>query len=197
MITTNAMMQAIFKIGLAILIAAMIAYWSVDWALRRPSEKLRNGPWETDLNVGSAAADIYQRARVAKHGIWALASSEVVYYSANTASDGEPLRCDATYRIQGKDVDTRWWSITAYVNDHFIPNPDDCYSFSSTSVQRESDGSWSILASPTKQVKNWLPLGESAAGTLGFALRCYNPNQGIRDNPRGVVLPSIVQEKTP
>ena len=186
-----------FKILAAVVVAACAGYFSVEWGfhlVRLRGESLRNGPWQTSLSTGSGEAGMYRRAVVAKHGIWALASTEVIYYNAETDSDGVPLRNDATYRIEGKDIDTRWWSITAYVNDHFVPNPDDRYSYSRTTVRRESDGSWVITAAPTSQDRNWLPTGNQS-GLLVLALRCYNPGEKMLANPVGIALPKIVREK--
>jgi hypothetical protein len=186
-------MRTLLSFVLATAIAVVLATWSVGAALERSAPAIRNGPWTTDLKTGSAEADLYHRARIATHGLWALPASEVVYFTATTDSAGVPLSPDARYRIEGTDPDTRWWSIAAYSNDHFIPNDLERYSFSQTTVQRERDRSWVIRLSPEPLEPNWLPSGDQP-GTLVLTLRCYNPGATIAADPGGVPLPEILRE---
>jgi hypothetical protein len=186
-------MRGLSKVAGSVVIAALFAYISVDWVLDRPGRYIHNGPWKTNLATGSAAAGLHHRSRVALHGLWALASSEVIYYHATTDSSGNRLLHGATYRIEGSDPDTRWWSLTAYIDDHFIPNPGDRYSYSGTTVEREPDGSWAIRASSRPQQRNWLPTGERP-GELVLTLRCYNPGPRMSADPARVQLPRIVRE---
>jgi hypothetical protein len=188
--------KIVLKFVLATAIAAGLAAWSVSAALNRPGRSIRNGPWTTSLTVGSAGAGLYERARIAAHGLWALDSSEVIYYTAMTDSQGRPLEHGATYRIEGSDPDTRWWSITAYNNDHFIPNPLDRYSYSKTTVTRRADGGWVITLARERAEPNWLPAGEEP-GTLVLTLRCYNPGTKLAADPAGIALPTITREDAP
>lgn len=186
-------MKLLLKMLICLVLAVLLAAASIRLSLRQSGEYIVNGPWRTNLSTGGADAGLYHRARVAWYGLWALQSSEVVYYSANTDSSGQPLRHDCSYRVEGKDPDTRWWSVTAYNDDHFIPNAGNVYSFSKTTVQRETEGSWIIRVSKQEQEKNWLPSGEQS-GTMVLSLRCYNPGQSIFSNPATVELPRIIKE---
>ncbi|MDZ4850338.1 MAG: DUF1214 domain-containing protein [Pirellulaceae bacterium] len=187
-------MKLFLKTMSCVVLAALLAFVSGWLLLNRPSEGVTNGVWTTDPTTGSSRAGLYHRARVAKIGIWALDSSEVVYFSAAKDSDGNPLRHDGTYKITGNDPDTRWWSVTAYNDDHFIPNPLNRYSYSKTTVEREADGSWVIMLSPKKQEKNWLPSGDQQ-GALVVSLRNYNPSRTMIDSPGKVELPKLVKER--
>jgi hypothetical protein len=189
-------MRTFLSFVLATAIAVVLATWSVGAALERPAPAIRNGPWATDPTTGSAEADLYHRAWIATHGLWALPVSEVIYFTATTDSAGVPLSHDASYRIEGNDPDTRWWSIAAYNDDHFIPNDLERYSFSRTTVQRQPDGSWVIRLSHEPLEPNWLPSGEQP-GTLVLTLRCYNPGPTIAADPGGVPLPEIIREDGP
>lgn len=177
----------------SLLAAACIAFISLWFVLNRELGTVKKGEWKTDQTTGSARAGMYRRARVAASGIWALQSSEVVYYSAETDSDGNPLRHDANYRIVGTDPDARWWSVAAYKNDHLIANPLNRYSFSKTTVERESDGGWKIYLSPKARDKNWLPSGDGP-GKLTVLLRNYNPSRQMIEAPDRVELPQLVKE---
>ncbi len=166
---------------------------SARWAVEHSSEKIRNGAWSTDLSTGGGDANLWRRAQTAVHGIWALKSTEVIYYTASFDSAGKPLRQACTYRIEGAPADARWWSVTAYINDHFIANPLNRYSFSQTTVKRRADQSWLIHASAKKTGENWLPTGETD-GKLVFTFRCYNPGDAMRAKPEAAKVPTITEE---
>jgi hypothetical protein len=154
---------------------------------------MQNGPWRVDLTLGSAAASMYTRAYTAVHATFALRASESLYFSAGKDSAGNRLRCGATYSVQGRDLDARWWSLTAYKNHRLIPNVLGRYSFSQTTVARGPDGSWKIRVSPQRQPENWLPTGEPS-GHMSLLLRFYGPGPELLSNPGGVQLPEIREE---
>jgi hypothetical protein len=186
-------MKFLVRLSLSLAVAAAAAYISVGYMLDRQARPIAVGPWTTSLTVGSAKAGPYLRARIARHGIWALDSSEVIYYTTNTDSRGFPLSHNAVYRIEGGDLDTRWWSITAYNDDHFIPNRLDRYSFSQTTIEPELGGTWIIRLSKVEVPGNWLPSGD-LSGNLVLTLRCYNPGRRMIDDPGSARVPQIVRE---
>ncbi|MGB3808945.1 MAG: DUF1214 domain-containing protein [Parvibaculum sp.] len=151
------------------------------------------GPWHASLAAGSASADMYTRARVARFGLLALDKKETLYYTASTDSAGETLSGSCTYVVTGNDLATRWWSVTAYGPDSFlIPNEAGIYSFSKTTVKREADGHYIVRVSANHQEGNWLPvkLGERFDMTARF----YNPDASVYADPGAAKLPTIVKE---
>jgi hypothetical protein len=153
---------------------------------------IANGPWTTSLTTGGTDADMYTRDFVALTGLFALNKDETIYFGANGDSAGAPLDGHCTYRIEGRDPDTRWWSVTLYGKDNFlIPNPSNRYSVSQSNVVRAADGSFVIRISTTEEPNNWI-----AASPDGFqiTLRLYNPGASVKTNPATAVLPSIVKE---
>ena len=98
--------------------------------------------------------------------------------------------------IDGVDPDTRWWCMTVYQDQFFIPNMLDRYSYSKTDVERNSDGSWTIKISAEEQSGSWIPLGE-ATGAFHLTFRCYNPGDSMIEQGEVVQLPVIVREETP
>ncbi len=154
---------------------------------------INNGPWQTSLAVGSQQADPYTRTSIAIHYLLALNQSEVIYYNAYKDDNGDPLRSDCTYRIEGKTLETRWWSITAYGTDDFlIPNELNRYSYNMDNVKYDADNNFVIYLSKTPKTGDWLPLGDQK--TFSLSLRLYNPGQLIRDHPDIVELPHIIKE---
>ncbi|CAA9380653.1 MAG: hypothetical protein AVDCRST_MAG74-342 [uncultured Pyrinomonadaceae bacterium] len=188
------------KFVIAIVAAILLAGGSVWYALRPTNYggEIRNGEWTTDLTTGGKTAGLYQRAQVALYGLWAMSSSETIYFIANTDAAGAPLAPNCTYSVSGAgDPDARWWSLTVYKNFHFVPNEGKVYSYSQTSVEREPDDSWRVMVSPEKQPRNWLPTGDGAAGAAGdlkLVFRAYNPSQSFVNQIGSVKLPSVKRE---
>ncbi len=188
-------MWFLLRVGVCLALAALVglasAYYSVRFGGATKSV-VENGPWSTDLTTGGADADMYTRARVAITGLLALNKNETIYFTAKHDSAGDPLDGNCTYRIEGRDPDTRWWSLTAYANDNFlIDNPAKHYSVSKTSVVRTADGSFVVRLSTTAEEQNWI-----ATSHEGFdvTLRLYNPGDAVLKDPATAPLPSITKE---
>jgi hypothetical protein len=156
------------------------------------ASSVSNGPWQTNLAVGSEKADPYLRAAIAVHGLLALRQSETIYYTAYKDSDGNPLNANCTYKIQGKALDARWWSVTVYGGDEFlIPNVNR-YSYNMNNVTYDSTGTYTFYVSKTEQPGAWISLDNQDKFSL--SLRLYNPGQSVRSNPGKVELPKIIKE---
>ena len=180
----------------ALALGGAIGYGSAVWVydLVYESASLRNGPWFTNLTVGSQEAGMYTRAAVAKHGLLALAQSEAIYYTAFTDEDGQTLRGGCDYSIEGKDLDARWWSITVYGDDDFlIPNDENRYSYNGKNVTYVTDGRYTIHLCRTPREDNWLPAGNEER--LSLWLRLYDPGPAFYESASTVELPRIVREE--
>jgi hypothetical protein len=155
---------------------------------------VRNGPWHAFLEAGSPKADLSTRAAVAIGGLLALDKSETIYFVAAEDEQGKALRSACDYRIEGRDLAARWWSITLYGADRFlIANAQQRFSYSGSALAREADGSYVLHVSAAPRSGNWLPSGDEAQ--LFLALRLYNPAPTIADAPARAVLPRIVSER--
>ena len=138
-----------------------------------------NGQWYTDPAIGGTDASLRTRAYVAVVGLLALSRQETVYFLLHEDERGEPLSSDSIYEIVGDDLPARWWSITAYAEDHFLnPNPYNRYSIRDRDTAREPDGSYRIVVSREPVDGNWIPLGEGDHQSL--LLRLYNPDPDIQ-----------------
>ena len=106
------LLRLLGSIALAIVLGLGSAYVAA-FSLRGDSQ-LRNGPWQTNLLIGSSTADPYIKTYIALTGLLALNKSETLYFEAHEDSAGKPLDGKCSYRIDGKDPDARWWSLTVY-----------------------------------------------------------------------------------
>jgi hypothetical protein len=182
----------------AILLALALGLGSAFLAVRSglAGGEVRVGPWRTSLTTGSASAGLYTRARVAVGGLLALAPSETIYFTAASDADGEPLRADCDYLLEGGELPARWWSITAYGADHFlIPNAAGRYSISKTTVARGADGRWRARVSTQPGDGNWIPSGDPGArGAISLTARLYNPQANVARDPASAALPSLARD---
>ena len=189
-------MKSFVKISIVVALALILGVGSALWVIHYPPVKpgVRNGAWQTNLEVGGVDADMYLRAYIARIGLFALNKTETVYYHANADSSGEPLTSNCDYRIEGESLPTRWWAITVYGEDHFlIPNPQKRYSFNKNDVKRSENGSYSIYISRAEKDGDWIPAGEKKQ-RLSLTLRLYNPEPVIYEQPAKVPLPRIIEE---
>ena len=150
---------------------------------------VKDGPWATSLYTGSSEGGPYLRARIAVHGLLALSREETMYYTALTDSDGAAFDGNCTYRLEGRDPPSRWWSVTAYGADDFlIPNEFDRYSISMNSVARNQDGDFAVTLSKAKAEGNWIPV---IPGRFDLTIRLYNPQAEVVADPAHVPLPVV------
>jgi hypothetical protein len=180
----------------AIAVGGVIGYLTVSPIVNlvASSSNIKNGPWSTNFSIGSSSANPYTRASVAETGLMALNKSEVIYLDAYTDDNGEPITGNCDYTIQGAAPAARWWDITVYDQDGFlIANDQNHYSFSSTDITFEPDGSFKIYLSRTQQQGNWLPAGN--AKTLNLYLRLHNPGPAYLDAKtlQTMELPHIIK----
>jgi hypothetical protein len=153
-------------------------------------QAVRNGPWGTSVGAGSADANFYLRSFIAVAGLYALAKEETVYYTAFLDGDGRELdgRCD--YRVTGRALPARWWSLTLYGADHFlVENSANVYSRHADNLELAPDGTYAIAVSAREQRRNWLPA--PAQGEFSITLRLYNPAPSVHENLATLALPAI------
>lgn len=164
---------------------------------------VQNGDWSTSTSTGSADAGIMLKASVALGGLLASTREDSMYYRLSSVS-GEPLRLNCRYRIEGRDYDADWWSITAYGWDNYlIPNVHKRYSFNNENLERKEDGSWVITIDTGESHGNWLPVGPSGAPDwrktvdydFDLLFRLYTPGIAYLDTPHSAPLPVVTREK--
>ena len=192
-------MRTLAKVLLMLVIALVLGIGSALGDLHLPVARLglSNGAWRTNLAVGSPAAGMYLRAYIARVGLFALNKTETIYYTAETDDDGRPLRSRCDYRIEGRDLPARWWSLTLYGEDNFlIPNNNNRWSYGQKSVARPADGGYVIMVSANPRDGDWLPAGDKDQG-LALSLRLYNPEAVVYESPETIALPRIVREACP
>lgn len=182
---------------MSIILALIIGIGSVFLLFhiqQRTTMAVTNGPWNTRRMSANEISGLYTIAMVAVYGPLGLKPSESIYYHAATDSKGERLNQNCTYKIEGQNLPTRWWNITAYKDFDWIPNTINRWSYSSTNIRYDSRNKWAIKLSPEQQNGNWLPSGDTK-GDLFVTLRFYNPEPEAIQNLDTISLPTITKEK--
>jgi len=147
--------------------------------------------WFGNEQAGSAAADPYTRGIIATIGLLALNRSETIYFHRYASGDGAPLREECDYEISGGVLPTRWWSITVYAEDDFLPvNGVGSASIDKDTVTRTADGGWTArVAHQRNGATDWIT--SENAGDFSFGLRMYNPEPGARDDANSIPFPTV------
>ena len=185
------------KFAVAFLVALLLgvgtAWWSLSGILLDARE--RSGAWSINTAVGSSEADPYLRASVAIGGLLALNKSEAIYFMAVTDDDGRPLTGDCTYEVSGHGLPGRWWSITAYADDHYlIPNDENRYSFNVSSLglrDAPADAGYTFTVAATETGTHWLPV--AAGEHFSLTLRVYGPPDEVVADPLSLDLLKVTR----
>ncbi|MBV7266113.1 DUF1214 domain-containing protein [Erythrobacter ani] len=150
--------------------------------------------WRGDLNIGSEAADPYTRARIARHGLLALSRSEAIYFTRSVDDSGRPLDAACSYRIGGEHLPARWWSVTLYGADSFLPdNTDEALSFdASQALEMGQKERWSAIISNRRPETDKAWISSKGGGAFDLTLRLYVPTEEALKQPeKAIAAPSI------
>ncbi len=148
--------------------------------------------YETPDNMfGKISGDVsfLSLAAGVKIGQLGTPPDSVRYAIMLTDDDGRPLKGDATYRVSvpaGLVEKSGYFSVTVYGTDNrlLIPNDKEIYDRTTYSAEPNSDGSYTLILSPSGDGKNGLPTGKDFYGIL----RAYVPS------PDAVMMVSIKKQ---
>jgi hypothetical protein len=147
--------------------------------------------WFGNDSAGSIAADPYTRGIVASIGLLALNKSETIYFHRYKDEHGVQLREGCVYELHGTPLPTRWWSITVYAADHFLPvNEHRAFSVDASQIVANEDGSWTAKIGPERDgAANWI--SNVAAREFSLGLRMYNPDATALADASSIPFPTI------
>ena len=172
------------------LIAGLISGW---WSITGGMGGENYSGWYGSKVTGSADAGPWLRARVAVSGLLALNKSQAIYFTRKSDDAGQPFNQNCRYRVSGGPLPGRWWSVTVYAADNYLPlNDDDALSFDATEVQVDERGQWSAELSPQRPVQGaWASTRN--AGTFDITLRIYQPEKRAQDDFATIQMPKVTK----
>jgi hypothetical protein len=183
----------------ALAVAAAVGLGMTYFALTRGAAfgALTIGSWTAWPKTGTADADPYARASVARTGRLPLALGDGVSFTAQADDDGKLLdgRCEVV--LSGVTPAARFWTLTLYnLQGELVANAIDRYGFSSREIVRHADGSFEIVLTPRASAGNWLPTGGVERYTL--ILRFYDTAIGVSTKAgRELPMPAINTRSCP
>ena len=137
----------------------------------------------------SGDVDFLLLATAVKYGQLGTPSETVRYAIIATDSAGQPLKGDETYSVTipaGLVEESGYYSMTLYGTDNklLIPNDQEIYDRSTYSSEPNSDGTYTLVFSPSGEGKNGIPTGKDFYGVL----RAYVPS------PNAVMAAEITKQ---
>ena len=161
---------------------------------------VKNDIWTILPSPGDPDRSIYTRAAVAAAGTFARKKPEQAYYQTEIDIEDQPLNGNCLYKLSGDDIESRWWSITAYANDGFlIENTEKLYSYNSETINYNANGGFEIYFLGDNDFisdvsnENWLRVNQDE--NFNVSLRIYYPGEEFFSNLRRVNLPIVEKVK--
>ncbi len=177
----------------ALAVAALVGLGATYMALSRGAAfgALTIGSWTAWPKTGTADADPYARASIARTGQLPTALGDGVSFTAQADENGKLLdgRCDVV--LAGITPAARFWTLTLYNGaGELAANSVGRHGFSSQEIVRQADGSFEIVVAPRAQPGNWIPTG--GIERYALVLRLYDTAVGIATKAgREVPMPSV------
>jgi hypothetical protein len=183
----------------AFALATVIGLGATYFALTRGAAfgALTIGAWTAYPRTGTADADPYARAAIARSGRLPTGLGDGVAFTAQADDDGRPLdgRCDVV--LSGMTPTARFWTVTLYdAAGRLVANSVNRFGFTSQEIVRSADGTFSIAVSPRANAGNWLPTGGIERYRL--MLRLYDTPVGVSTRAgKEVPMPAITTVSCP
>ncbi len=183
----------------ALAVAAVVGLGATYFALTRGAAfgALTIGSWTARPKTGTADADPYARATIARTGQLPVALGDGVSFTAQTDDSGKLLdgRCDVV--LSGVTPAARFWTLTLYnAEGGLVANSVERFGFSSQEIVRHADGSFEIVVAPRANPGNWLPTG--GIERYALVLRFYDTAVGISTKAgRELPMPAIISRSCP
>jgi hypothetical protein len=186
---------SIFAFALATLVGLGATYLALTRGAAFGALKI--GAWTAFPRTGTADADPYARASIARTGLLPIGLGDGVSFTATTDDKGTFLdgRCDVV--LSGTTPTARFWTVTLYnANGQLVANSVNRFGFTSQEIVRNADGTFDITASPRAAVGNWLPTGGIERYML--VLRLYDTAVGVSTRAgKDVPMPNVRLESCP
>lgn len=189
------MLKTVF-LTLVVLCVSLVGGGASVWYALKANEGIGAvtiGEWTAFPYLGTADADPYSTARVAREGILALGRAEGLSFSASRDSGGEALRRECTYHVEGPVPPARFWTLYAADPAGAILRGGDRRQGALHSYQlvRFTDNSIDVSAGAHPSPGNWLAL--SGTGPMTFVLSFFDTPIASGTGASDIVLPSIVK----
>lgn len=189
------MLKTVF-LTLVVLSIALVGGGASVWYALKTNEGMGAvtiGEWTAFPDLGTADADPYSKARVAREGILALGRAEGLAFSALRDSAGSTLRRECSYLIEGPVPSARFWTLYAADPSGAVVRGGEhrLAALHSYQLLRLEDNSVVISAGAHPSPGNWLALG--GTGSMRLVLTFFDTPIASGSAASDIVLPSITR----
>jgi hypothetical protein len=183
----------------ALVVAAAVGLGATYFALTRGAAfgPLTIGSWTAWPKTGTADADPYAQASIARSGRLPTALGDGVAFTALRDDKGRVLDGRCAVVLTGVTPAARFWTLTLYnLDGELVANSLNRYGFTSQEVVRHADGSFEIAVAPRANPGNWLPTG--GVERYQLLLRLYDTAVGVSTKAgREVPMPAVTVRGCP
>jgi hypothetical protein len=182
------LIDIVVAIVIALTLGVSTAWYAIDRGFLFGA--VTAGAWTAWPAAGSADADPYSLATLARTGEVPLGAGEGIAFTADNDSAGTPLSGLCTYQVVGQTPAARLWTLTAYDDQgRLMINAARRSGFQSREILRHPDGSFVIMVSPQVMPGNWLPVGRVQHFRL--VLRLYDTPVTTGSRIADLTMPDI------
>ena len=182
-----------FNLAMALAIS-VVAGLGGTWFVLASSRGIRaieSGPWRAVIEIGSAQANPYARAIIARQGSAPMLAAELISFTAARDSLGGQLRSGCVYQLRGTQIETRLWTLAVLDSKgHILPADGGRHQITSLDVVREPDGSFEIALAERATPGNWLATGRDHK--LSLSMRLYDTPLFANGGLASLAMPEIV-----
>lgn len=182
----------------AMLVGVLLGAGSALWALNSGGGffQERYGAWTLDPLIGAQAGDPYGRALAARTEPLALRAREEIVFTRDRDDTGAKLDEACIYELSGVDAPARWWSVTIYTRNGFLPRNDD-HAFTMDATRAGERDAWSARLSAVRgDAIHWIST-RAAHRDFILVMRLYQPRQEYREHPESIPFPSLTARSCP
>jgi len=187
--------KAVLVLLLGIAGAVSLGLWSAWLAVRSPApvDTIELGAWQAWPNAGTADADPYSRARLARTGEIPLGSGEGLVLLALNDDAGDALIKSCDYRIVGQTPPARLWTVALEdLNGRVVKGPSGSAALGSDTLLRAPDGSFEIVLSRIPQAGNWISTKD--ADRFRVVVRLYDTTARTGTELTTLFMPKIARD---
>ncbi len=165
------MIQIALALAVALAGGTYMTWYSIRGADTFGAVKI--GGWIAYPEAGTAVADPYAKARLARDASLSLGAAEGVTFFAERDDADRPLTGSCNYEVAGTSPSTRIWTLFAVGNNQIpLKVSDDTWpaSVHSSSILYENSGGFRIAVSAKPRPDNWLAITPQQPFVLAFTL---------------------------
>ncbi len=167
--------QIIFVLAIGVVVGATSAWYSIQRS--HGIGAINIGAWTAWPYSGGNQADPYTLARATSDSTIPLGAAEGLAFEATRDNDGQLLKLECNYLLEGNTPKAKLWTLTPYRQDGNSVRPADTSSLiphhtNSTRLLRYTDGTFQIAIGPLPTPGNWL--ATHGEGAFRLVLRLYD-----------------------